>query len=104
MTVADLDIPGDVAATIVDPRAYATHRIHDAYTWLRANNPLGVAKAEGFDPFWVGGKHADLLGGQPQAHLFHNGARQATLTNRESDAFVRSITGGSPHLIRSLVQ
>jgi hypothetical protein len=40
----NLDIPADVMATLVDPRAYADDRIHDAYRWLRANNPLGIAR------------------------------------------------------------
>src|ERR1700690_3323305 len=45
-----IDLPADTAATLVNPAAYADHRLHDAYRWLRANNPLGVARAEGFDP------------------------------------------------------
>jgi cytochrome P450 len=97
-------MPKNVAETIVDPRSYASRRIHDAYTWLRKNNPLGVAEPEGFDPFWVVTKHADILEVARQNDLFHNGDRQTTLTNRENDARVREITGGSPHLIKSLVQ
>jgi hypothetical protein len=31
--------------------------IYDAYDWLRANNPLGLAEPEGFDAFWVVTKH-----------------------------------------------
>ena len=31
------DLPPDIAATLVDPAAYADHRIHDAYRWLRAH-------------------------------------------------------------------
>jgi hypothetical protein len=53
MLSSDLDIPADIAETLVDPRAYADHRLHDAYRWLRANNPLGIARPERFDPFWV---------------------------------------------------
>ncbi|MCP1845937.1 hypothetical protein J2R78_008971 [Bradyrhizobium sp. USDA 4538] len=47
----DLDIPADIAATLVDPVAYADDRIHDSYRWLRANNPLGIARPDQFDPF-----------------------------------------------------
>lgn len=97
-------LPKDIAETIVDPRAYASPRIHDAYKWLRANNPLGIAEADGFDPFWVVTKHADILEVGRWNELFHNGDRQATLTNRDNDRRVREITGGSPHLIKSLVQ
>ena len=43
----EIDLPADIAATLVNPAAYADHRLHDAYRWLRANNPLGVARVEG---------------------------------------------------------
>ena len=33
----NVDIPTDIAATLVNPAAYADHRIHDSYRWLRAN-------------------------------------------------------------------
>ena len=49
----NVDIPADIAATLVNPAAYTDHRIHDSYRWLRANNPLGMARPEQFDPFWV---------------------------------------------------
>jgi cytochrome P450 len=97
-------MPKSIAETLVDPRCYADRRIHDAYTWLRNNNPLGIAEPEGYDPFWTVTKHADILEVSKQNDLFHNGDRQATLTNQESDRRVREMTGGSPHLIKSLVQ
>ena len=64
-TSTDADIPADIAATLVDPAAYADHRIHDSYRWLRANNPLGIARPEKFDPFWVVTRHAAHPGHQP---------------------------------------
>jgi cytochrome P450 len=97
-------MPKIIAETLFDPRCYADRRIHDAYNWLRNNNPLGIAEPEGYDPFWTVTKHADILEVSKQNDLFHNGDRQATLTNRESDRRVREMTGGSPHLIKSLVQ
>ncbi|MFA5602099.1 MAG: cytochrome P450, partial [Phenylobacterium sp.] len=60
MSTTDLKIPNDVAATLVNPAAYADQRIHETYAWLRANQPLGVAEVEGFDPFWVVTRHADI--------------------------------------------
>jgi cytochrome P450 len=71
---------------------------------LRAHNPLGFAEIDGFDPFWVVTRHADVLEISCQNALFHNGDRPTTLTTRADDARVREITGGSPHLVRSLVQ
>ena len=103
-TDTPVDIPADVAATLVDPHAYADGRIHETYKWLRANNPLGVARVEGVDPFWVVTRHTDILEVSRQNALFHNGDRATTLTSQAADAKVRQMTGGSPHLVRSLVQ
>jgi cytochrome P450 len=102
--MADTGVPKDIAETLVDPTAYATDRIHEAYRWLRANNPLGVAEPDGYDPFWVVTKHADILEVSRNNDLFHNGDLQTTLTDQINDRRAREITGGSPHLVRSLVQ
>ena len=99
----DVDIPADIAATLVNPAAYADHRIHDSYRWLRANNTLGVARTEKFDPFWVVTKHAHIQAISRQNELFHNADRPTTLTARALEERVRKITGG-PNLVRSLVQ
>lgn len=102
-TTGDLDIPADIAATLVDPVAYADDRIHDSYRWLRANNPLGIARPEKFDPFWVVTKHAHIQAISRQNDLFHNADRPTTLTTQALEERVRKITGG-PNLVRSLVQ
>jgi hypothetical protein len=99
----NLDIPADVVATLVDSRAYADHRIHDAYRWLRANNPLGIARPEECDPFWVVTRHADILNVSRQNELFHNADRPTVLTTRVLEQRARQITG-TPNLVRSLVQ
>jgi hypothetical protein len=98
-------IPQDIANTIVDPKAYADQaRIDAAFAALRRDAPLEVAQPEGFDPFWVVTKHADILEVERQNELFHNGDRPTTLMPIEVEAKVRALMGGSPHLVRSLVQ
>ena len=99
----DSDIPADIAATLVNPAAYADHRLHDAYRWLRANNPLGIARADKFDPFWVVTKHAHIQTISRQNDLFHNADRPTTLMMKAVEARTRKITG-TPNLVRSLVQ
>jgi len=98
-----MKIPGAIAQSLVTPAAYATDEIHEAYRWLRENEPLGVAEVEGFDPFWVVTKHEDILNISRNNALFHNGDRATTLVNIEGDRRAREITG-TPHLVRSLVQ
>jgi cytochrome P450 len=98
-------LPTGIAASIIDPKVHADGaRLHEAFRWIRANNPLGRAELEGFDPFWVVSKHADILDISRQNALFHSGDRQTTFTSQEADRKVRALTGGSPHLVRSLVQ
>lgn len=98
-------IPQEIANTIVDPKAYADgKRVDEAFAYLRKKMPLAQARPEGFDPFWVVTRHADILDVERQNDLFHNGDRSATLTTIEIDKKVREMMGGSPHLVRSLVQ
>ncbi len=98
-------IPEEVVRGVIDPAAYADGAsAHEAFRWLRANNPLGKAEVEGVDPFWVVTKHADILEISRQNDLFLSGARATTFTNQAADARVREMTGGSPHLVRTLVQ
>ncbi|HXQ17284.1 MAG TPA: cytochrome P450 [Caulobacteraceae bacterium] len=90
---------------MIDPKAYADGvSARDAFAWLRANLPLGKAELEGNFPFWVVTKHADILEISRQNDLFHSGDRSTTFTTPEGDETVRRMTGGSPHLVRTLVQ
>ena len=47
------DVPQEHATVLTDPKAYADGRVFDTYAWLRRNNDLGRAHADGYDPFWV---------------------------------------------------
>lgn len=98
-------IPQDLAETIVDPRAYQDRsRSDEAFRRLRAESPLAVAQPQGFDPFWVVTRFDDIQAVEKQNELFHNGDRSTIVTTIEADQKVRAMMGGSPHLVRSLVQ
>ena len=100
-----IDVPDDIARTVITPKAYAEDTpVHDAFRWLRANQPLGMARLEGIYPFWIVCKHADILEVSRQNDLFRSGEMPTTFTSIEGDATVRKLTGGSPHLVRTLVQ
>jgi len=101
----DPNISDEVATTIIDPYAYADgNRVDEAFAHLRAHNPLGVAQPKGFEPFWVVTKHKDILAVERNNEVFHNGDKATTLVDINTDAAVREMMGGSPHLVRSLVQ
>lgn len=100
-----MTIKTEIAQTIVDPRAYADRdRLDAAFTELRKTAPFDVAAVEGFDPFWVATRHADVLEIEKRADVFLNAAKSATLTDKAGDAFVQFVTGGERNLVRSLVQ
>ncbi|HEY1448532.1 MAG TPA: cytochrome P450 [Caulobacteraceae bacterium] len=103
--MTDVRVPDEIAMAVITPKAYAKDApMHDAFRWLRANNPLGRAELEGFTPFWIVSKHADILEVSRQNALFHSGDMATTFTSIEGDETVRKMTGGSPHLLRTLVQ
>ena len=101
-----MQIPQEIADAIVDPQAYGGDgkRVDDAFSWLRREAPLAVVEPKGFRPFWAVTRHADILEVERQNDLFHNGDTFATLTNIEAGQQVLQMTGGKPHLVRSLVQ
>jgi hypothetical protein len=97
-------IPDEIAFQAINPQAYADNSVHDAFRWLRANNPMGRAELEGVAPFRIVTRHADILEISRQNDLFHSGDLASTFTTLEGDRLVRQMTGGSPHLVRTLVQ
>jgi cytochrome P450 len=101
---AEFRVPDEIALKAIDPKAYADDSVHEAFRWLRANQPLGKVELEGLYPFWMVTRHADILEISRQNDLFHNGDMPATFTTIEADQAVRKMTGGSPHLVRTLVQ
>jgi cytochrome P450 len=56
---------------VIAPEVYgrAGHP-HDAFTWLRANDPLHWCEPEGYLPFWAVTKHADIVEIEKQPELF----------------------------------
>ena len=98
-------LPDELSWAVVSPKSYADQDVTDqAFARIRAEYPLAKTNLADFDPFWVVSKHADILEISRQNDLFRNGDVASTLTTKAADAIVRGQTGGSPHLIRTLVQ
>lgn len=96
-------LPEEMTAALIDPATYADiPRLTQVYAWLRQNMPLGVSKSRYFDPFWVVTKHADILEVSKNNKVFRNSDRATILTDRYTDALVRYLRDGSPHLARTL--
>ena len=100
-----MEVPNDIASTVLTPAAYAEDRpVHDAFRWLRAHAPLARVELDGLYPMWIVSKYADILEISRQNDLFHSGDRATTFTTIKGDEIVKGLTGGSPHLLRTLVQ
>jgi cytochrome P450 len=98
-------VPDDIGALIVSPKAYAAqNQLMAGFRWLRGNNPLGLVEIEGFDPFWAVTRHADILEISRRHDVFRNSDRASTLVPRAADELARALTGGSPHLVRTLLE
>ena len=97
------ELPTELAALIVDPATYADpQKVNAAFAEIRRDYPFVKAKVEGFDPFWVASKHADVIAIETQPDVFLNGAGSNNLTPRPSVDMIRAATGEN-NLIRSLV-
>ena len=98
-------VPSDIGKSIVSPFAYAAQKeLMAGFRWLRHNNRIGRVEAEGFDPFWAVTTFTDIVEVSRQQDLFSSGERSTTLVSRASDDVARSLTGGSPHLVRTLLE
>ena len=90
-------IPDEIARAVVLPGSHTDEEntVFPAYAWLRANNPLGLAKVEGFDPIWLVTKYADIMAIERNPELFPAGVNNAILNDQAGDNFIRSLTGGT---------
>ncbi len=94
----------ELSRTIVDAHAYQQGTpIDDAFREIRRDNPLAKTAEGEFDSFWVVSRHADVLDVERRGDVFLNSPRPTVVSNKESEAVVRFLTGGEANLIRSLV-
>jgi cytochrome P450 len=96
---------------------------HQAFAWLRKNDPLRKVEPDDFQPFWVVTKHADLIEIEKQAELFTNQPRPLLMKEAATPEMKEEViaeifkrlensprllevlaTAGEGGLIRSLVQ
>ncbi len=102
---SETDVPAEIGALIVSPRAYASQKeLLAGFRWLRRHNRLGRVQAEGFDTFWTVTRHADVVEVSRRHDLFNNSARSTALVPRAADDLARAMSGGSPHLMHALLQ
>jgi len=105
---ADVDTHAELqgyARTIASGAAHAAVAPVDAaFVWLRKNAPLARAELDGFPPFWIVTRHADISEISRQSALFSSERRPMSLIPSSMEALIRRRTGGAPYLLRTLLQ
>lgn len=96
----------ETALAVIDPKSYAAwDPLLDLFDSIRADTPvLRIESATGYhDPFWLITSHEDVMRISKDNVTFLNAPRPSVFTNKAGEALARSITGGSPNLVQSLV-
>lgn len=76
---------------------------HAVFTRLRAEDPLHWCEPDGYRPFWVVSRQADVLDVERQNELFLSAPR-SKLFSIEFEQQIRAVMQGKPHLVRGLPQ
>jgi cytochrome P450 len=96
----------ETAIAVIDPKSYAAwDPLLDRFDSIRAETPvLRIESPNGdHDPFWLITRHEDAMRISKDNATFLNAPRPSVFTNKSGEALARSITGGSPNLVQSLV-
>ncbi len=95
----------EAVAAVVDPKAHADpDRLNAAYAWLRQNAPFAKAELEGFDPFHLVTRHADILEISKDNTLFPYGEFPSTLAPHQAVMNGRAAKAQGRPLLYTLVQ
>ena len=96
------DLP---AEAIVDKKIFTDmNQLHGLLLRLRRHDPLPWVQPEGYDPFWLATRHADIVAIEQDPETFINEPRQAIFSIAYQQEFLKK-TGGVPvsKLMRNLV-
>ena len=97
--------PAEIAAAVIDPVAYAEwDGLLDKFDMLRRDMPVArIENGDLHDPFWLVTGYGDVMRISKDNATFLNNPRGVVFTFREGEQLVKAVTGGSPHLVNSLV-
>lgn len=96
----------EVGRAVIDPKSYgAWDPLLDQFDTLRSAAPVArvVAPGDEHEPFWLVSGFDEVMKVSKDNATFLNNPKSSVFTLRIGDMLARSITGGSPHLVESLV-
>ncbi len=93
------------AYPIIDPKAYAQwDGLLDLFEKLRRESPVALVQNDDLhDPFWFISRYDDVMRISKDNVTFLNNPRGVVFGLRAGDDMIKAVTGGSPHLVNSLV-
>ncbi|BBY44018.1 cytochrome P450 [Mycolicibacterium celeriflavum] len=85
----------DAAKVLADPKGYADDtRLHEALTYLRANNPVAWVDNPPYRPFWAITKHADIMAIERDNNLWLSEPRPLLATAEADDVLKAQLEAG----------
>ncbi len=106
-TLPDNTLDAETARKVIDPKSYAQwDTLLDTFDELRKTMPVArVTPAEEgvFDPFWLITNYDDVMRISKDNATFLNHPRSVVFSLTEGIEFAKKLTGGSPHMVASLV-
>ncbi|MFZ1742880.1 MAG: cytochrome P450 [Pontixanthobacter sp.] len=100
-------IRGDLARAVIDPASYAEwDSLLDTFDSIRATSPVVkvMPDTDGvFDPFWLVTGYDEVMRISKDNQTFLNNPRSVVFSLTDGIEFAKAMTGGSPHMVASLV-
>lgn len=98
--------PPDIAEAVIDPASYGDwDTALDIFARLRGEMPVAwIENGDLHDPFWLVSRYEDVMRISKDNATFLNNPRGTVFGVKAGEELVKNITGGSPHLVQSLVQ
>ena len=97
----------EIARAVIDPKAYAEwDGLLDTFDWLRENQPVVLIQPDQgdvFRPFWLVTRYDDMMRMSKDNTTFLNNPQTVVFSLNEGIAFAKQMTGGSEHMVASLV-
>ncbi len=105
MTTAS-SVPADIAEALVEPATYADwDELLDKFDTLRRDMPVArIDNGDLHEPFTLITRYDDVMHISKENKIFLNNPKTVVFGLSESEKLIKAITGGSPHLVESLVQ
>lgn len=98
-----MELSKEISNQLVDPAVYADpEKINSLFATLRKEAPFARAHPDGYEPFWVATRHADVLDIEKRADVFHCGDKSVMAVPEAAVEMTKRFTGGDPNPMRSL--